>query len=67
MSQKLLDIDRQRALIHRLLPRAIGELPNDLINQINHLPLEKLEILTEKLWDFTNLNDFINWLENTEP
>ena len=59
-------LDRQRTSLLRLLPRRIGDLPNDLIAQINTLSLEQIEILNEVSWDFTELNDLVTWLETTE-
>ena len=59
-------LDRQRTSLLRLLPRKIGDLPNDLIAQINTLSLEQIEILNEVSWDFTELNDLVTWLETIE-
>lgn len=57
-------LDRQRTRLLRLLPRRIGDLPSDLITQVNDLSLEQMEILNEVSWDFTGLNDLVTWLEN---
>ncbi len=49
-----------------LLPRTVGELPDEITTQVNQLSLEKLNMLTEKLWDFTALNDLLNWLSENQ-
>ena len=54
----------QRSLLYRLLPRTVGELPEDLKSQIDRLSLANLEELTEVLLDFTNIDDLVNWLRN---
>ncbi len=59
-------LDRQRSLILRLLPRALGELPDDVKRQIDRLSLEKLETLNEVFLDFTGLDDLVNWLRNAQ-
>ena len=48
----------------RLLPRTVGELPNEITAQINQLSLEQLDALTEIFLDFNNLNDLVTWLSN---
>ena len=59
-------LDRQRSQILRLLPRTVGELPDRLKVQINQLSLEELESLNEQLWDFTKLNDLVDWLNSVQ-
>ena len=59
-------LDRQRSQILRLLPRNVGELPDRLKFQINQLSLEELESLNEQLWDFTKLNDLVDWLNTIQ-
>ena len=54
----------QRSLLHRLLLRTLGELPEDLKSQIDRLSLANLEALTEVLLDFTDIDDLVNWLKN---
>jgi predicted transposase/invertase (TIGR01784 family) len=61
-AERSLLLDRQRSLILRLLPRTLGELPDDVKLQIDRLSLEKLETLNEIFLDFTGLDDFRNWL-----
>ncbi len=59
-------LDRQRSQILRLLPRNVGELPDRLKVQVNQLSLEQLESLNEQLWDFTKLNDLVDWLNTIQ-
>jgi predicted transposase YdaD len=59
-------LDRQRSQILRLLPRTVGELPDRLKAKINQLSLEELESLNEQLWDFTKLNDLVDWLNTIQ-
>jgi predicted transposase/invertase (TIGR01784 family) len=49
-------------LILRLLTRRVGELPQDICQQIETLPLEQLENLGEALLDFTSMADLQAWL-----
>jgi predicted transposase/invertase (TIGR01784 family) len=49
-------------LILRLLNRRVGELPQDIRQQIENLPLEQLENLGEALLDFTSMADLQAWL-----
>jgi predicted transposase YdaD len=65
-AERSLLLDRQRSLILRLLPRTLGELPDDVKLQIDRLSLEKLETLNEIFLDFTGLDDFRNWLRSTQ-
>ncbi|MDJ0619648.1 MAG: Rpn family recombination-promoting nuclease/putative transposase [Calothrix sp. MO_192.B10] len=48
-------------LILRLLTRRVGELPQDICQQIETLPLEQLENLGEALLDFTSMADLQAW------
>jgi predicted transposase/invertase (TIGR01784 family) len=65
-AERSLLLDRQRSLILRLLPRTLGELPDDVKLQIDRLSLEKLETLNEIFLDFTGLDDFSNWLRSAQ-
>ena len=49
-------------LILRLLTRRVGELPQDICQQIEALPLEQLENLGEALLDFSSMIDLQAWL-----
>jgi predicted transposase/invertase (TIGR01784 family) len=51
-----------RSLILRLLTRRVGELPQEVRQRIESLPLEQLENLGEALLDFTNTTDLDAWL-----
>jgi predicted transposase YdaD len=50
-------------LVLRLLNRRIGVIPQDLIAQIQELPVEEIESLGEALLDFQSLSDLVRWLE----
>jgi predicted transposase/invertase (TIGR01784 family) len=52
-----------RSLILRLLNRRVGELPQDIRQQVEALPLEQLENLGEALLDFSSMADLQAWLE----
>ncbi len=52
----------ERNLVLRLLTRKVGELPPGMREQIETLPLEQLENLSEALLDFTSLLDLETWL-----
>ncbi len=53
----------ERALVIRLLTRRVGELPQEVREKVESLPLEQLENLGEALLDFTSLADLQAWLE----
>ncbi len=53
----------EKSLIFRLLTRRVGELPQDIRQQVETLPLEQLENLGEALLDFTSMADLIAWFE----
>ena len=48
----------------RLLTRKFGNLPPEIINQIQQLSLKKIETLAEMLLDFQNIQDLETWLED---
>ena len=52
----------KRSLILRQLTRRVGELPESVRSQIDHLSLPQLEALGEALLDFSNLADLEAWL-----
>lgn len=52
-----------RSLILRQLTRRVGELPQDVRQQVETLSLEQLENLGEALLDFTSMADLLSWLE----
>jgi hypothetical protein len=53
---------REAGLVLRLLQRRIGLIPAALTEQIQDLPLERIEALGEALLDFAALADLENWL-----
>lgn len=52
----------EQNLVLRLLQRRVGELPQEVIEEIQNLSLEQLESLGEALLDFTTMDDLLNWL-----
>jgi predicted transposase YdaD len=55
-------IQRERTLVMRLLTRKVGELPEDVRQSVETLPLEELENLGEALLDFSSIADLQSWL-----
>jgi hypothetical protein len=54
-----------RAIVFRLLNRRVGALPEGIRSEVEALPLEQLEALSEALLDFTSLSDLEAWLSFT--
>ncbi|XPM55120.2 MAG: Rpn family recombination-promoting nuclease/putative transposase [Leptolyngbya sp. IPPAS B-1204] len=52
----------RQSLILKLLTRRVGELPLEIVAQVQALDLEQLETLGEALLDFAALSDLENWL-----
>jgi predicted transposase YdaD len=52
----------QRSLILRQLVRRVGVLPDRLTDHIEALSIAQLESLAEALFDFTQLDDLVQWL-----
>jgi predicted transposase YdaD len=52
----------EKSLILRLLNRRVGELPEDVCQQVEVLSLEELENLGEALLDFSSMADLQVWL-----
>lgn len=57
---------REKSLILRQLTRRVGELPQNVRQQVDTLSLEQLENLGEALLDFTSMSDLQAWLEAVE-
>jgi Domain of unknown function (DUF4351) len=61
-----------RSVILRQLTRHVGLVPEAMTDRIQQLPMvfdrpkviDQLEDLAEALLDFTQLNDWVDWLEN---
>ena len=53
----------EKSLILRQLNRRVGELPEDVRQRVEILPLEELENLGEALLDFSSMADLQGWLE----
>jgi Domain of unknown function (DUF4351) len=50
------------ALVIKLLTRKIGDLPPDLVAQVNLLSLERVEDLGMALLDFDLVDDLVGWV-----
>ena len=62
--ERLLNLQRQRSLILRLLSRQLGE-PSTIAQQtINQLSQETLNALNESLFDFSSPEDLMTWLQS---
>ncbi|NJM67330.1 MAG: DUF4351 domain-containing protein [Acaryochloris sp. RU_4_1] len=57
-------LQREQALILRLLNRRIGDVSLDLQSQIQALSLDQLEALGEALLDFSAPADLVGWLQD---
>ncbi len=53
----------EQTLVLKLLKRRLGELPQEVIEEIQTLSLERLEALGETLLDFTTIDDLLKWLQ----
>jgi predicted transposase/invertase (TIGR01784 family) len=59
-------LEGQRISLLRLLPRTVGQIPDELKTQIDRLSLENLEALNAVFLDFTGLEDLASWLSNCQ-
>ncbi len=57
-------IEREKTLIIRQLKRKLGEINPSLETKIMQLSIDDVEVLGEALFDFSTVEDLINWLEN---
>lgn len=55
--------EQVQTLVLRLLQKRVGELPQQVREQIQGLSLEQLEALGEALLDFNAIADLLNWLQ----
>ena len=53
-----------RSLLLRQLSRQLGEIPETARSQIRELSLEALETLGEALFEFSNLDELMAWLND---
>jgi predicted transposase YdaD len=58
--------EQGQTLVLRQLQRRVGEIPQEVREQIQALSLEQLEALGEALLDFTAFEDLRDWLDSTE-
>ena len=57
-------IQKERALVSRLLNRRIGSMAPELRSEVDALPIDELEDLGEALLDFKSEADLRSWLES---
>ena len=62
-AEKLINLQRQQALLIRQLSRKLGEIPDTVKASINQLADEALENLSEALFDFSSVDDLTLWLQ----
>ncbi|GBE91137.1 hypothetical protein NCWK1_0859 [Nostoc cycadae WK-1] len=55
--------EQTQALVLRQLQRRVGNLPDEVRQQVQSLSLEQLEALSEALLDFSAIADLLNWLQ----
>ncbi|MFM6480130.1 MAG: DUF4351 domain-containing protein, partial [Microcystis panniformis] len=55
-------IEREKTLILRQLKRKLGEINPSLETNIMELSIDDVEVLAEALFDFSTVEDLINWL-----
>ncbi len=60
-------LQKERALILRLLTRRVGTIDDNLRSQISALPVALLEDLGEALLDFSSVADLSAWLVTHQP
>ncbi|HBK66403.1 MAG TPA: transposase, partial [Cyanobacteria bacterium UBA11166] len=58
----LAKIEGERNLLLRQLQRRLGELTSNVIMAIEGLNSQGLESLSEAMWDFSSMEDLLNWL-----
>ena len=52
----------QQELVLKQLQKRVGEIPEDVIEEIKTLSVEKVKALGEALLDFLDLDDLLRWL-----
>ncbi|MDV3350643.1 Rpn family recombination-promoting nuclease/putative transposase [Leptothoe sp. LEGE 181152] len=55
-------LEQARSLILRQLTRKLGEMPQDVVEQIDRLSLVRLEALGDEVFEMTSLDDLKAWL-----
>ncbi len=56
-------LKQAQALVLRQLQKRVGELPQEVRQQIQSMSLEQLDALGEALLDFSTIADLLNWLQ----
>ena len=60
--EREIGLDRERALILKLLNRKLGNLSTQLQSEVSALSIDNIESLGEALLDFTSISDLESWL-----
>ncbi len=60
-------IEREKTLILRQIKRKLGEINPSLETKIMQLSIDDVEVLGEALFDFSKVEDLINWLNTLIP
>ncbi|EKV02125.1 hypothetical protein Lepto7375DRAFT_4328 [Leptolyngbya sp. PCC 7375] len=55
-------LEQARSLIVRQLTRKLGEMPQDVVEQLDRLSLVRLEALGDEVFEMTSLDDLKAWL-----
>ncbi|AFY42565.1 hypothetical protein Nos7107_1940 [Nostoc sp. PCC 7107] len=58
--------EQTQALVLRQLQRRVGNLADEVRQQVQSLSLEQLEALSEALLDFSAIADLLNWLQTNQ-
>jgi predicted transposase YdaD len=56
-------LERERALVFKLLTRKLVTISPEIETRVNSLTIEQIESLGEALLDFTQIGDLTNWLD----
>ena len=64
--ERELNRQRQSALVMRLLVRQLGGLPDAVQQQVNQLSQDRLDRLTEAVFELANQGDLMDWLNQLD-
>ncbi len=56
----------EKSLILLLIKHKLGNISPSLQNQIMGLNIDEIETLGESLFDFSTVDDLVNWLDNNQ-
>ena len=64
--ERLLNLERQRSLLSRLLSLKVGPLPEEVAERLAQLTLKQLDILAEHIVSADTLEEVIHWLDEMD-